>query len=188
MLDKRTFGSTPAAVYLADRLNELNDSQQTHRISSYINNTKKVINEAVDMHVNHGMSTRLLYFIANKIACDVSKTADDMIKGVHGITYDQTSCNLMANVLRGHVKSIKRRLEDVVHIHRHQKRAKIANVSKPVVNNKSTVLGKTEFVPLTITIANIPDMTNECTLAAKSIKRLRRVGVDQNLIGKFYKR
>ena len=187
MLDKRTFGNSPAAIYLADMLNALGDKRQTHRVSSFINSTSKMINEAVALHLNHQMSTTMLYFIVDNISRDVANKADDMRVGANGIVYDPVVCNLMENVLRGQIKSVKRRLEKVVRIHQQQNRAKIKNASKIVVNNKATVLGKTEFVPRKITILSVPDMTNEHTLVSKSIKRLRRLGVDKTLIDEFYK-
>ena len=187
MLDKRTFGNSPAAIYLADMLNALGDKRQTHRVSSFINSTSKMINEAVALHLDHQMSTTMLYFIVDNISRDVANKADDMRVGANGIVYDPVVCNLMENVLRGQIKNVKRRLEKVVRIHQQQNRAKIKNASKIVVNDKAIVLGKTEFVPRKITISSVPDTTNEHTLVSKSIKRLHRLGVDKTQINEFYK-
>ena len=188
MLDKRTFGNSPAAIFLADKLNALGDQRQTHRVSSFINSTSKMINEAVALHLDHQMSTTMLYFVVNNISRDIANKADDMRVGANGVVYDPIVCNLMANVLRGQIKSVKRRLEKVVRIHRQQNRVKIANATKTVVNEKLTILGRTEFVPRKITISSVADQTNEHTLARKSISRLRRLGVNQETINEFYKR
>ena len=175
MLDKRTFGSTPAAIFLVDRLNALNDAKQTHRVSSCINAIKKLINEAIEMHTDHGMSTKLLYFIVDKIAADVTETANDMIKGTHGITYDQTVVNLMVNVLRGQVKSIKRRLAQVVNIHNRQKRELLLAEAPKISKTKNgIVIGKIEYRATRVTIAKVVDHTNEFKLRGKSRRRLAK--------------
>lgn len=187
MLDKRTFGNSPAAIFLADRLNELDDHRQTHRVSSFINNTSKMLNEAVKMHIQNGMSTKMLYFIVDNISRDVANTAWDMQTGADGVVYDQTTCNLMANVLRGQVKSVKRRLEKVVRIHRQQARVQNSSAVKMVLNDKSTVIGQTEFVPRKITISSVADSNNEISLHARSVRRLKQRGIEREQINRFFK-
>lgn len=188
MLDKRTFGNSPAAIFLADKLNELNDYHLTRQVSSFINRASKLINEAVRLHTDHQMSTTMLYFIVDNISRDVANKANDMQAGANGVVYNKVVCNLMANVLRGQIKSIKRRLEKVVRIHHQQNRAKITNVPKAIFDGRSTVLGKTGFIPNVITISSVPDLTNELTLTQKSIYRLLQRGLTHDHIKKFYKR
>lgn len=182
MLDKFTFGKTPAARFLADRLNEINDQKLTHRVSSVINATTQRINEAVYLHKRLGMSTSLLYYVVDKISQDVSATATDMIRGVHSTVYDQVCCNLMANVLRGHIKSIKRRLVHVVNIQNQQKK-EMQKAAGPILKKvEDVVFAKLELRPVPVTIERIVDKTNEATLIAKSVKRMKKRGITADFL------
>lgn len=109
-----TFGTSRSAKHLAQRLTELDDAVQTSKVSSCIEHTNALINDAVFHHAKLGMSDKLLYFILDNMTEHVLQTAFNMKNGIGGNSYDVLCCDLMCNVLRGRIKSAKHALMQTV--------------------------------------------------------------------------
>jgi hypothetical protein len=179
MLDKHTFGKTPAAIYLADRLNFLDDPKYTRKMSSRIHDIQAVIADATRAHEAGLLSIHTLNFIANALR---ERIEDDTANLLEGELYigsggqempDTLSINLMANVLIGELKSISRRTREVKLLKTKQQRlvTKIAGDSslKKVMTMKN------------ITISDVKDPTTPESLIERSRQKLKRKGLKNTL-------
>jgi len=124
MLDLNTFGKTPAAIYLVDRLNFLNDKKLTRKISSKINSTKAIIAEAVNAHEAGLISTHTLSFIAATLRSKVDTSWDNTNwNNTEQIQkQEELPINLMKNLLIGELKNIIRKASKVKHLKKRQQK------------------------------------------------------------------
>ena len=60
MLNKFTFGNTPAAIFLVDRLNQLDNKKFTRKISTILCEFRKIIGELIKAHQDGSLSTHTL--------------------------------------------------------------------------------------------------------------------------------
>ena len=101
MLDKFTFGRTPGAIYLTERLNQLGDPKLTRKVSSYLDQESKILNEIVQANAIGVLSTHTLgafvTFMRHRIGTSTLEINDKL------------TADLMHNVVSGRVKSILRR-------------------------------------------------------------------------------
>lgn len=103
MLDKYTYGNTPAAIFLAERLNTLGNQVMIRKVSSFLDQKNRVLNEVVEAHLAGYLSTRALSALVNLMRREVA----DSKKQVG----DELAQNLMHNVMVGKIKSVLRRTQ-----------------------------------------------------------------------------
>lgn len=101
MIDLYTFGRAPAAMYLAQLLNDMGDKKMTRKVSRFICENHELINGAVFSHMQDTLSTqnfaKIIELIAEKIETQSAKFEDKHIG------------HLACNVLMGYIKTQKRR-------------------------------------------------------------------------------
>ena len=127
MLDRHTFGKTPAAIYLADHLNFLNDSKYTRKTSLRIHAVQTIINDAVTAHEAGHLNIKVLNFVCHSMREKVMKAAERLLKedpyvgsGGHPMP-DVLSINLMTNILIGGIKSVINRSMQVKNLKKRQR-------------------------------------------------------------------
>lgn len=156
MLDKNTFGSTPAAVYLADRLNELNQPRLTTNVTHVLCCTQRILGELVNAHTAGFISSKTIAFLTEKMRVHTQNTSHDMLHDKEH-NYDPTVINLMTNVLCGSFKNV-------------QRRAQQANIK-----NKQSKKLPVEQQPKAATINDFQDQITGIVLEVKAMnRRLRR--------------
>jgi hypothetical protein len=166
MLDKFTFGNTPAAIYLADRLNELNNHRLTRKISSVLCKFRRTMTELTNANNAGIMCTNTTAMFAERTRVDIQNTGSDMIFKIQeeDCYYDERCINLMVNIICGELKSMIRRLQ----------KAKLANHhldTLPVGNR-----------PRKLRLHDFSDEITHEILQAKAYERSKRRGQDT----KFY--
>jgi len=194
MLDKHTFGKTPAAIYLADRLNVLNDERYTQKLSSKIHAMQACINDVVRAHENDYLDLKTLAFFVKSMRRTVEDTAQNFLeydqyvnKAGHPMP-DKLSIDLMMNIIKGELKSISRRAREVRLLKDKQNRVLHAlkrevNVSfddqsefTTKVEKDAIVLAEVIFETPNITIKDVKDETTPETLMARSRAKCERLG------------
>lgn len=165
MLDKHTFGKTPAAIYLADRLNVLDDSKYTRKVSSRIHDVQRVIAEMVAANEAGILSIHTLGFMSTAMR----EKIEILARNLYALKHDDLSMNLFQNVLKGELKSIVRRSREVKLLKTKQQRL-------------MTKVGNDRLLTVTpITIGDIKDPTTPESLIEKSRAKLKRKGKQSNL-------
>lgn len=176
MLDKNTFGNTPAAIYLADRLNEVDNSKQTRKVSTFINSIRSMLKQAIEAHEYGYLSLKTLYFIADSLSIKVHNSVDDLLK-VTEDAIDPLVVNLTANILIGEIKSIKRRTQSATYLKKEQER-KFQNspngYSKLHMSPGGTLLGVENLLLTNITVAHVKDPIDYEVLFHRAQKRFKR--------------
>jgi len=184
MLNKFTFGNTPAAIYLADRLNTLDDAKYTRKISARIHEVQTLMAEVKNAHEYGALSIHTVGFFANRIRTKIVETANILkaellreTKSGHQ-TPDLLCIDLMSNILIGEVKSITRRSREVVLMQKKQQRA-LTDVSRRdyIKTPGGDVIAIVNVIPRKIQMSSFQDCTTPATLVAKSCKKLKRLGV-----------
>lgn len=110
MINEFTFGKTPAAIYLADRLNALNNSKLTRKISTMIRDLQNIVNEIEKSNSVGFLSAHVIGFMIDPLRDRIKASRANIEK------IDQLSANLMANVMCGSVKDVAYRVMEVRHI------------------------------------------------------------------------
>jgi hypothetical protein len=188
MIDKYTFGKTPAAIYLADRLNVLNDPRYTQRISSRIHEVQAAISDIVSAHENgHIRLQTLNFFVAfmrqkiNTVRSNFLDCEQYVGSGNHPMP-DLLSVNLMTNVLIGELKSITRRSRQVKILKTKQQRVvtklRQDGFETMLCHDGGHVLARVDekLVIPNITLADVTDETTPEKLVERSRKKLARLG------------
>ena len=127
MLDKFTFGNTPAAIYLVDRLNTFNDVRLTRKISSVLCKFRRTIAELETANNSGIMCTNTTAMFAEKMRVDIQNTGSDLIHKQslqdsrdEELSYIDVRCvNLTVNIICGEIKSMKRRLQKAKYANRY---------------------------------------------------------------------
>jgi hypothetical protein len=180
MLNKNTFGDTPAAMYLAERLNVLNDKKLTRKISAHINRIRAMLAEMVEAHNVRVIKTHTL----SSFLSDQSKKIDDMVLRLVQDS-DELAVNLMANVLKGDIKRITHKARKIIHIERAQHNLGLTTkINRTVIHNTDgVVIGHevTQFCPTTTKLDQIVDLKQSWSLQIKSRNKLKRLGKECKL-------
>jgi hypothetical protein len=181
MLDKFTFGKTPAAIYLADRLNTLNDPKYSRKISSHIHTIQSLIAELIEAHESGSVSINLLNFTSRSLRAQIKVIAQNLYNdpphtgsGGHPVP-DVLAINLMTNVMMGDLKSIDRRAAGVT-LYKKSQEAIIRHLEKTGVTPTAA--------PKKLTIADIKETTTADTLIERSRRKLKRLGLPNTLYDK----
>lgn len=148
-LDKYTFGKTPAAIYLAHRLNEINNKKFTRKISSRIAEIRKMIRDMGNAYIADQIDTHTLISFVSFLRLRVSEMADDLLfarKEEDVVLY--TLCvNLMANILIGDIKNIIRKTQKICMLE--QQYTKLVKYRKSI-NIRSMKSVKDDITPETL--------------------------------------
>lgn len=107
VLDKYTFGSTPASIYLVDQLNKLRDPKLNRKVTRQLTSFNQVINEllvsnAAGLLTAHTVGTFIS--VMRQRAQNASRNFEPSL-----------IANLVANVMTGKVKELERRVTTVRH-------------------------------------------------------------------------
>lgn len=157
-LDLRTFGDSPAAIYLAELLNQKQDAALARKVARVLAQGRELIASVSRAHVDFdALDTktfaRLLPLISEHLQQSVRTT----------LAYQDTHvCNLTVNVMEGAVKTWKRRVE---HTRRLEK-------NKAKVNQ-----GRVEY----LLAAPVPGEVTPEILQARSKRYLARKGKTDTL-------
>jgi hypothetical protein len=180
-MHKNTFGKTPAAIYLADRLNILNDPKYTRKISSIIHRVQSVMADSIKASEVGLLSTKTLNFIIARLRRDVEDASNTLINiesyvGSGGyLMPDQLSANLMSNILIGELKSATRRCRKVKLL-KHKQQQLVGRVAIDASLKSEILLKK-------ITIRDVKDPTTPEFLIERSRAKLKRKGKVNSLYG-----
>lgn len=109
MINKHTFGKTPAAIYLASRLNILSTNKLTRKVSTMLCDLQNVINEIEKSNSHKLLSAHVIGFMLDPLRTRV-KVSHSSIEKI-----DQLSANLMANVMCGSIKDLACRVMEARH-------------------------------------------------------------------------
>lgn len=112
MLDKHTFGASPASIYLAEHLNELGDDRTSRLVHKRLSDLFRLLNELETANYFRSLSAHTVGSLINMAARPWANRIGDNIS-------DKLTCNLMTNVAVGRCKDLERR----VMVLRHRERA-----------------------------------------------------------------
>lgn len=185
MLHKFTFGSTPASIFLVDRLNQINNKKFTRKISTILCEFRKIIGELVKSHQAGTISTHTLSIAVELLHGKIENTMDHLLTkseadyGDNVALPDTLAANLTLNVIKGELKSVFRRSRKLHHIEKEQKRLlyRLYSTDKTVYNKDEILIGNysRKFTPNKINIASVEEDINATTLQEKSRKKLARL-------------
>lgn len=154
-LDKFTFGKTPAAIYLVNRLNELGDCNINRRISRKLNHYRSLLNDLLNSNETDNLSAHNIAFLCELITKELIENKL-YCNDANYIFLD----NLATNVIIGEIKSIKRRAKLV----RHQEKYDLKNyTNKQLAKNINK-----------LNINDLKDKINSDFLIERSKKYLSR--------------
>jgi hypothetical protein len=108
MIDKFTYGKTPAAIYLADQLNRLGDPRLNRKVTRLLTSFNEVVNELL---------------AANKAGLLSAHTVGTFIAALRQRAQTASQCfaqdsliaDLTSNIMTGKVKELQRRVLTVRH-------------------------------------------------------------------------
>lgn len=158
MLERRTFGGTPAAIYLADRLNEVNSKPLTRYVGSRLVFINQSINELVEAHYQGIISAPTL----GRMLGMLRETTKQTYERIHA--RDPLTANLTNNVMIGQLKNWNRRLASLSIARR----------------NLARELGPGARIPKLIA-KPVPNEPTDDSLIAKSLAKLKRQGKTSTL-------
>lgn len=162
-LSKYTFGNTPAAIYLADRLNQIESPKWTRKISSKIHSFQTTIAQLTKANSHGIIDARTLSFTVEALHQRVYEVGDRLMRGflekspVGEELPDVLSIDLMMNVVMGDLKHLKRGIHDI----------------KLLKQNAIRVTQPPQKVP-NFTISDVSDPIDADLLVERSKQRLSR--------------
>ena len=185
MLNKFTFGNTPAAIFLVDRLNQLDNKKFTRKISTILCEFRKIIGELIKAHQDGSLSTHTLSVTVELLHDKIENTIDHLLTK-SGADYgdnpdlpDVLAANLTLNIIKGELKSVFRRSRKIHHMEKEQQRLlhRLYSSDKSVYDKDNLLLGKyaRKFTPHKVNIDHIPEEINAKTLQEKSKRKLARL-------------
>jgi hypothetical protein len=121
-LDSSTFGTSPAAIYLADLLNRRGNARLNRKVSRTLSNQRSYLNDLVNAHFLGAIPLStfcalLELMSANNQAAVVTAIAAES---------EPFIANLVVNILEGGVKTWKRRAQEAA-----RTRSTVARNTKP---------------------------------------------------------
>lgn len=181
-LDKTTFGDTPAAMFLATRLNEVNNVVLTRKISRSMQHYRNIMRDARLAHEGRSITTQTLSWIVSRLNDQLNQTVADMCEATGA---DELSIDLMSNVIRGEIKRIINKARQINHIERQQRNIgmKETSNSTDVRNANGVLVGyeKTTFHPITPQLVRMKDPKTSVALQKKSAAKLKAAGKPNTL-------
>jgi len=124
-MDKYTFGKTPAAIFLTDRLVALGSDKITRKVSKYLHDVRQKLNELVRANDAHHLSAHTVGFICGALR-------EHVLSGEYHVDYLdeligdrdpdevmielQKIFDLTTNIMIGEIKSVQRKVTGCRHI------------------------------------------------------------------------
>jgi hypothetical protein len=183
MLDKNTFGDTPASLYLVEVLNERNNSKLVRKVSSKIHGVRTLIGQLETSNAAGFLSAHHIGEIIH-----LMRNSDQLTIAVD--EKDTIVKELTTNICVGELKSLQRRVTKARHLeHRQAILVGQCRDGKPIYEKTGGdtlgylvgVMETSMFVPYPIKVAHISeDITSE-TLKARSRRKLLRQGKKNTL-------
>lgn len=184
-LNKFTFGNTPAAIFLVDRLNQLDNKKFTRKISTILCEFRKIIGELIKAHQAGSVSTHTLSVTVELLHDKIENTIDHLLTK-SGADYgdnpdlpDVLAANLTLNVIKGELKSVFRRSRKLHQMEKEQQRLsyRLYSSDRDVRNKDNFLLGNysRKFTPEKINIEYLKEDINAKTLQEKSRRKLARL-------------
>ena len=170
-LDPCTFGDTPAALYLVDVLNELDDLKLSRKLGKIITNVRRVCHQLYNSQVVDMMDVSTVNMLGNMLRGRTTEAFIELL-GLNsaGTAGDQAlarlAINLAANICAGEFKSLLRCGQELI-------RTKISHEARAryLEREKSITPPKVQF--------HLTDFTDDITPASlrdKSRKKLKKAG------------
>ena len=182
-MDKTTFGDTPAAMFLATRLNDIADVKLTRKVSKCIIHYRCLMKDAKDAHECRAISTTTLNWMMARMNDQLDDTAVEF--HLPEKKHDETAVDLMINVIRGEIKDIVNKARKITNIERQQLVMGLTTKENRVDirNGNGDLLGVevTKFKPIDVDLASIPDSKTSRMLQIKSRNKLKAAGKPNTL-------
>ena len=143
MLDLNTFGSSPAAIYLTQLLNERGDNSLVRKVTNVLSSQRKLLNCIASAHLVEGVIPTSVFASLITLISDSNR---ERVKSLE--KYDAHISALCLNVLEGSVKTWKRRITEASRQQQHVARAtpqgmRVADaLALPLDNEKTHALLK----------------------------------------------
>lgn len=154
-LDSRTFGGSPAAIYLAELLNQKNDPVLARKTAKILAEGRELIADLARAHLDYdALSTRTLARILPLVSAYNQAHATEPLRAT-----DPHIANLATNVLEGTLKVWKRRVQEA--------RRKEKSLAKNQAPGTSV-----QWLPA----HPLPDETSNALLQARSKRHLANAG------------
>lgn len=116
-LDRYTYGKTPAAIFLADRLNQLGDPVLARKVGKNISTMQSLVAELYKSNIAGTLSAHTIGNIAGIYRKQTLEVHDKMVA-----SNDELVINLMTNVMIGDIKRIQRQVMDARHAEQYRAR------------------------------------------------------------------
>jgi len=105
-------------MYLAARLNELNDPVLARKVGKQITTLQERVAELYRSNVVGTLTAHTIGFLVTILRGDVKRAHDEMIRA----RCDKLAINLMANVMMGELKRLSRQVMEARHSEQHRQR------------------------------------------------------------------
>ncbi len=106
-LDARTFGDAPAALYLAEYLNERQDRVGARKVARVLAQGRELVAAVARAHLEFdALDTRTFARLLPMLSENLRRSVCETLEG-----HDAHVCTLTLNVMEGSVKTWKRRVE-----------------------------------------------------------------------------
>lgn len=107
-MDKSTFGSAPAALYLVELLKQRNDQTLTRKVSRTLTAGRELVNDLVNAHLSGELPLRSFGRLLTLVSEKNQTTTVEAIANI-----DPFIAHLVTNVLEGEVKMWKRKAQEM---------------------------------------------------------------------------
>ena len=166
-----TYGNTPAAIYLADQLNNINDARFSKRIGAIINQNRAVLKQIMVAHDEGHVDRKTVMFVVNAVHIKIDALAECMkeinIMGDFIESPENLAIDLMSNIVKGEIKKITRRAFAVG--------VKCTNQTRELGKLKDIVSTSFDIIPKQFKLCHEQDHKNANYLIKRSIAKLNRL-------------
>lgn len=186
-IHKNTFGNTPAAMYLVERVNQLNDKKYLRQLSTIIHSVQSTLADTLRAHEAGVLNIRTVNFVAGNLRLKIENAADNLRRaepyvGSGGCNMpDELSVDLMCNMLIGDLKSVARSSREVKLEKRRQEQKLTAFLASKPGFMTDELVNAVRDTQKKITINDFVDDKTPAMLIARSLKKLERIGVVSTL-------
>ena len=142
MLNSKTFGKSPAAIYLAELLTTVNSPKFARKVSRTLADFNELINQIEASNEAGILSAHNIGCLAAMLRIQAQETwlDDDVMitANEHGLMNHTLVNNLIRNILTGRVKDLSRRVQ-MVRIYEHQWATSESAPTKPLSSVEDTI-------------------------------------------------
>lgn len=176
MVDKNTFGRTPAAIFLAARLIITKDNKLARKVSTVIQKYRRTMHEVISGYdcgaLSHQTVSTIMTMLKDNLANTVTGLKSDNAEYDDFEPPCHLTVDLMANVLYGEIKEILSRTKATKHLLKQQQRAGFSSLvtSRRITNSSGEFIGSEE----TRTRPYRPDLMIEGNITPKTLQQKSR--------------